>query len=188
MFSLPINYKTLGIKTLFLYTIERSIPAILLFFLGVLLPSISRFIITSTSFEVDPSNYALIDKVGNMVMALIIILAILALAIAIISSVVTYISTLYRLGEHSIRFRKGLISRMEVSIPYKQVQNVNIHQSIFLRILGLAKLVVFSAGGETAEGGPDDQVFRLVDINIAEEIKRELLERANIQRIIQHNE
>ena len=56
--------------------------------------------------------------------------------------VITYF---YDVGETFLRIRKGVLIRREVSVPYNQIQSVDVDQDVFDRILGLYDVHVSTA-------------------------------------------
>ncbi len=65
--------------------------------------------------------------------------------------ILQYASTHYRLDEVELFIRSGIIFRKERRIPLERIQDIEIHQSLFRRLLGLANLKVTTAGAETEE-------------------------------------
>ena len=172
-----------GIKTLFFYLYQRVTPGLVLLILGANLPKISQIIISMENINPSPASIETINRVGNILMAIVIVFALLFIVLGIILSFVKYISSTYTLGDYALTLRHGLIGKVEILIPYKQIQSVDTNQSILFRMIGLSHLVVLSAGNEEGRGSgiKGDEVFQVIDSSIGEYIKEELLRRANLR-------
>ena len=59
--------------------------------------------------------------------------------------------------DDSFKIRRGILSRTENAIPYRQIQDADIERSLFFRMLGLSRLVILTAGHEDeAPKGSDE--------------------------------
>jgi len=52
---------------------------------------------------------------------------------------------------HDVMYRKGVLTFTLVTIPLNRIQHSEIRQSAIARILGLAKLRIFTAGGNSSD-------------------------------------
>jgi uncharacterized membrane protein YdbT with pleckstrin-like domain len=113
-------------------------------------------------------------------------LAIIFICIGFVISTLQYRFFVFTLEEFGLRLRKGILNVEEITIPYRQMQDVDVTRSIIYRLLGLSRLVVFSAGHEQP-GEPEqtDTVFDLIDFEIGEDIRILLGRRIGIQ-VIEH--
>ena len=69
-----------------------------------------------------------------------------------------------------------------MAIPYSKVQNVNIRQTLFMRIFGVGKLEILTAGNDRHDVENESEgMFGIIDIALAEKLKEELLKRAGVQ-------
>lgn len=53
----------------------------------------------------------------------------------------------WALREHDISYRRGVISQVTVSVPFRRIQHATVKQSFVERAVGLATLEIFTAGG-----------------------------------------
>ncbi len=53
---------------------------------------------------------------------------------------------LYEFTEDAVKIEHGVIHKRYISIPYERIQNVDIHRSLWDRILGLSDLQIQTAG------------------------------------------
>jgi uncharacterized protein len=58
----------------------------------------------------------------------------------------------YAVREHDLLIQSGVLVHRRVSIPSGRIQHVDIHQGPFERMLGLARVQVFTASGGGADG------------------------------------
>jgi putative membrane protein len=73
----------------------------------------------------------------------------------------------YRVGANEIRIDSGILSRTHRSIPFDRIQDVDITQGPFARVLGLAR-VQFETGGS---GGKEEGVLHAIRLERAEELR-----------------
>ncbi len=52
---------------------------------------------------------------------------------------------------HDVLFRSGVIATNTMVIPYNRVQHVALHEGFVSRIFGLAKVEIFTAGGNSSD-------------------------------------
>ncbi|CAM2944091.1 PH domain-containing protein [Flavobacterium frigoris] len=52
---------------------------------------------------------------------------------------------------HDVLFRHGVIATNTIVIPYNRVQHVALHEGLISRYFGLAKIEVFTAGGNASD-------------------------------------
>lgn len=57
----------------------------------------------------------------------------------------------YAFREHDVIYKSGLIRETTVIIPNNRVQHVALHQGFFSRLLGLAAIELFTAGGNSSD-------------------------------------
>lgn len=53
--------------------------------------------------------------------------------------------------EHDVLYRSGVIATNTIVIPYNRIQHVALHEGVFSRMLGLAKIEIFTAGGNSGD-------------------------------------
>ncbi|MCA8978646.1 MAG: PH domain-containing protein [Planctomycetes bacterium] len=67
------------------------------------------------------------------------------------------------LTDRSLNIRKGLIFRVEKNIPLDKIQDVGLREGPLLRWLGLASLVIETAGQSGPQGGADAHLVGVVE-------------------------
>ncbi|HRY60442.1 MAG TPA: PH domain-containing protein [Patescibacteria group bacterium] len=91
-----------------------------------------------------------------------------------------YNSYSYEMTADSFKQEFGVISKEFISIPYDNIQDVEVIQDIFLRLLGLGRMDIKTAGeGEEEEAAA---VLVAVAINDAKTLKDELMKKVDEHR------
>ena len=52
---------------------------------------------------------------------------------------------------HDVLFRQGIIATNTMVIPYNRIQHVALHEGLVSRMFGLAKIEIFTAGGNSSD-------------------------------------
>lgn len=182
----------LGTKTLVMNILRGIFPAIILLVFVITLDFSQDYILETLTQDtvVNGSTMPSLSK-GLLPFLPVFIPAIFFLSIilgglSIIISVLQYRFFTFTLEEFGIRLKKGVLRVEEVSIPYRQMQDIDITRPIIYRLFGISRLVIFSAGHEQPnEPEQTNTVFDPIDSEIANGIKEILNRRIGIQ-IIQH--
>jgi uncharacterized membrane protein YdbT with pleckstrin-like domain len=172
--------------------LRGAMPGVALLILVIFLSFFKDQIIVSTGTnlniinEVMPSIGSNLPSLIPTLIPVLFFLAIIFGGIGIIINTLRYNYFIFSLEEFGLKLKRGILDIEEITIPYRQMQNVDISRSLLYRFLGLSRLVVFSAGNEQP-GEPDhtDTVFDSIDFEIAEEI-RELLGRRIGVQVVEH--
>jgi hypothetical protein len=53
--------------------------------------------------------------------------------------------------QHDVLFRHGVIATNTLVIPYNRIQHVALHEGVISRFYGLAKIEIFTAGGNSSD-------------------------------------
>ncbi len=182
----------IGRKTLVLMILQGALPGIIFLFFVILLSAFEESINSSlvaninTLKEIVPVLGDSLQSLVPSFIPIIFFLGIIFGGIGIIINALRYKFFLFTLEEFSFKLRKGVLRVEEISIPYRQMQNVDVTRPFIYRILGISRLVVISAGNEQSmDGDQVDTVFDPIDKEIAEEI-REILDRRIGIQVIEH--
>jgi putative membrane protein len=97
---------------------------------------------------------------------LYIVITFIVLFVTLPNIILFYFYFSFYITPKEIVIRSGILSRKQRNIPIKKVQNVNIEQNVLMRLLGLSKVVIETAGDVKSEG-----VLEFVSKADAEEIK-----------------
>lgn len=74
------------------------------------------------------------------------LITVVALALLLFVAILSYKNYTYEVTEDGLSIMFGIVHHKTISVPYDQVQNVNIERSVFDRILGLARVSIETAG------------------------------------------
>lgn len=72
---------------------------------------------------------------------------ILFLALSLLVSFISWLRFSWRVDADDIAITSGVLSRNSRTIPFDRIQDVNIEQGLFARVLGLAKVTLETGGG-----------------------------------------
>lgn len=78
-------------------------------------------------------------------------------AVVVVSLLILFLSVLgfkkkaYAFRTHDVIFRSGIIATNTMVIPYNRVQHVALHEGFVSRLFGLAKVEIFTAGGNASD-------------------------------------
>ena len=75
----------------------------------------------------------------------------IAVGVLVIASLAEYFTYRYLLRSDGIRIRSGWLHRILLEIPFARIHNVNLHQSLLHRLVGVAEVRLESAGGTKPE-------------------------------------
>ncbi len=87
---------------------------------------------------------------------------------------IEYMSFTYEFGAAEFVIRQGVFTRDTTVIPYERIQNVNARRTVLERILGLATLVI-----DTAGTNPNASEGMLPGVSHKEVLIRELMDKVN---------
>ena len=121
--------------------------------------------------------------VNYLTVGLFVLSFIIAL-IGFLISWIDYISCTFTLDEESFDITRGIFNKKEVSIPYRQIQDIDVEQSFFQKFFGVSKLVILTAGNDDNDKeGEAEGVFQVIDANIAEKLRENLLQKTSVQKV-----
>lgn len=180
----------LGRKTLAMMILRGVAPAVVLLILVIIFSFFKDSIIQQMTFttvgSITPPVSNGFASLIPLFIPTIFFLAIIFGGIGIIMSSLQYSFFTFTLEEFGLKLKRGVFNVEEITIPYRQMQDVDVTRPIIYRLFGLSRLVVFSAGHEKPnEPEQTDTVFDPIDYEIAEEI-RQLLERRIGVQVIEH--
>lgn len=168
----------LGIKVFYYYLFKKITLGFVLLIASFFLLSHKVETIALLEGVFSPENSIIVTH--YIVKTLFIVSSIL-LAIGIFISFIKYIRITFIMHQNALTIKSGIISKKEISIPYRNIQDVSILQSIPLRIMGVSKLIVITGGSDTNDKEKEaERTFEIIDTNIAKSIRTTILEKSNI--------
>ena len=75
------------------------------------------------------------------------------------------------MAEDSFKIKRGILSKTENAIPYRQMQNVDVERSFMFQMLGLSRLIILTAGHEDEKiktGDEAEGVIPAIDSKLAD--------------------
>jgi uncharacterized membrane protein YdbT with pleckstrin-like domain len=183
--SAMAGYQRLGRKTFVVFLMDRIQVAALFLLLAA-----GLFIVSSQPFLAkiaipNLASYVTLAAWGALG------LFVITLVIAFLVSWIIYANYTFFLDEDSLRIKRGVITKEEIAIPYRQIQDVDIERDITYQMLGMSRLVILTAGHEDE---PEDQpknkgeaegILPAIDKDEAEQLQQELLKRTNVEKVIE---
>ncbi len=86
--------------------------------------------------------------------------------------------------QFGLKLRRGVFSQKEISLPYRQIQDIDIARTVAHRIFGVSRLVMITAGHESPEAHDQtDTAFDPIDKALAEEVRAFLERKIGVQII-----
>ena len=173
------NNQKLGLKVFYYYLSKNILAGIILFIISMLIASLKVAAISKLTYIMKVGTATVI--MGYLITGLFIV-STLVLIIGALISWVKYISCTFTIGENSLSIKRGIVSKKEVSIPFRQIQDVSIEQSFSKRMMGISKLVILTAGNDSNDKeGEAEGVFEMIDAKLAQQIRDDLLQKSNNQ-------
>ncbi|HAE36956.1 MAG: Membrane-flanked domain-containing protein [Candidatus Nomurabacteria bacterium GW2011_GWF2_35_66] len=173
------NPQKLGIKVFYYYLSRKISLGVILLVVSFIVSSSKDFIVSKMVMLLPVSVTAVV--VNFLTSGLFIISAVFILG-AFVTSWFKYTSCDFSLDENAFNIRRGFFTKKEISIPYRQIQNVNIEQSISHKMLGIGKLVILTEGDHSENNGEaSGGSFDVIDYVLAHKVREFILQRANFQ-------
>lgn len=73
------------------------------------------------------------------------------LLLSLLLTSIAYKKKAFAFRNHDVIYRSGIIATNTMVIPYNRVQHVALHEGFIARIFGLAKVEIFTAGGNASD-------------------------------------
>ncbi|MEA2715189.1 MAG: Bacterial domain [Candidatus Parcubacteria bacterium] len=178
----------LGNRGFVVMILGRLLAALALFVVAFLIAMAHDAIVIGALrlFNLDPvEQQAAIESVSEYIsFAIDSLFAVSVLLIFGVSvfTILEYYCFTFTLQEFSLRLRRGIIYRREVTIPYRQMQDINVQRTLLYRLLGTSRLVIDSAGHEEpGEENETEVILSPIDWQKAADIREFLQRRIAVQ-------
>lgn len=184
------QYQKLGSRTFWVFVLENCGISAIIFVLWLIIVIIDSIGISHVfSFAAGyPSAIAFLENVFAWAVLGGLVLWVVALLFAIIGASMNYYGYRFALDENALRIRRGIITKNEVSIPYRQITDVDMEQTLIHQLLGVARLAILTAGHRDQESDSADDInegaLPVILKSRAEEIREELLKRSNVEKVV----
>ena len=169
----------LGIKVFYYYLYKDILIGGFLLILSIIVSLFKAELISKFSIFINTNSSTLIT---NYLIDGLFFLSVFILIIGIIASYFKYISSSFIIGENTFTIRNGILNKKETSIPYQQIQAMNIEQSFSQRLMGICELHMLTAGDDDNDKkGEAEADFHVIDFKIATNLKEVVLAKTNIK-------
>ncbi len=110
------------------------------------------------------------------------LLAVIAIVMGLITARVEYDKYTFTFEEFGMKLRRGRMRIVEVTIPYRQMQDINIERGILHQMSSTSKVIISTASNEADEKKNEtDIVLEPVAKDTAEEIRLMLMRKIGVQ-------
>ena len=169
----------LGIKVFYYYLSKKISMGVVLLVVSFIFSSLKITLISKLSAILSLKGaISFVNTVGSGLF----LLSFFLIALSLIISFLDYISCDFTLGENAFSIRRGILNKKEVSIPYRQIQDISIDQTFGNKMMGVSKLVILTAGhDDNVKEGEAEGVFVVIDAKIALNIKEIILQKINFK-------
>lgn len=171
-----MNKQRLGIKVLYYYLLNKVVLGVVFLIVSFILLSYKQNIASVLS-KIISVDYAIL--IMSYILMAMFTISVLIIALSLLLSWIKYISCDFVLDENALNIRRGFFNKKEVSIPYRQVQNINIEQSFRYKMMGLSRLIILTDGDREDNQMNHDGVFDVIDHEFAKNIRDFILQRTN---------
>lgn len=182
----------LGRKAYALMVVQGLVPTVIIAIVAAVLLAVSRgvsdliFVVFKLAGSGTPAMSASIDHGVRYVVFLAFILAGVSLVMSFMTSRLRYRKYTFTFEEFGLRLRRGTMRMTELTIPYRQMQDVEVERGFLHQLTGTARIVINSAGHEepAARFRPAEEtniILDPVDRTAAEEIRLMLQRKIGVQ-------
>jgi uncharacterized membrane protein YdbT with pleckstrin-like domain len=182
----------LGRKAYMLMALRGLVPPIVIAIIAVVLLAASRgigdliFVIAKLIGSGTPAVSNAIEYGVRYVVFLAFALAGVSFVSSLMASRMRYRRYTFTFEEFGLRLRRGTMRMTELTIPYRQMQDVEVERGFFHQITGTARIVINSAGHEepAARFRPAEEtniILDPIDLAAAEEIRLLLQRKIGVQ-------
>jgi putative membrane protein len=176
-FQNGLQYKPGG-KVLVYFIVSRLVPiVVVLFILGIALSFLQSLVLASPSLiHLLPFHASQITKTG---LPALIVFGIVAILFIVIGAWIEYASVKFMFDDFAFHIEHGLISKSEIAIPFRQIQNVSHQQTLGEKMWGIVRVIVETAGTDDMRNARSGGVLPVLDADLAFALEQELLRRSS---------
>ena len=178
----------LGHKAFILFTLRRMSFGFIILVLVLIIAILNEHLLNGTTDILTSGGIAKTEAVGfaSMILTDITLIifgaGILICLLGVLISLLDYKNYTYTFDEFDLIIKRGILDKKETSIPYRQIQDVNIERPLTYQILGLSKLTFSTAGTEETDKSEMTEVnIEPIDKDTAEEIQGLLQRKIGVQ-------
>ena len=91
------------------------------------------------------------ENISNRLQLILGFLSVIISGLILLFSILSYKKKAFAFRNHDVIYRWGIIATNTIIIPYNRVQHVALHEGLISRYFGLAKVEIFTAGGNSSD-------------------------------------
>lgn len=91
------------------------------------------------------------EEISNKIWISLAVTATVVSGLILFFSILAFKKKAFAFRNHDVIYRSGIIATNTMVIPYNRVQHVALHEGFISRIFGLAKVEIFTAGGNASD-------------------------------------
>ena len=179
------SYQHVGHKTFIINLLKNATPTIFIFFIWIVF-IILKIIGAESLFTSlnTPDIIPLINLALNWGLIGGFVFMVLSFLLALFVTSLDYLTFYFMLDEHGLCMKQGILNKQEISIPYRQIQDINIERPLLYQIFGVCRLNIITTGQDNDhDDDPTEANFPIVDKDLAYDLRGQLLEHSNIQLV-----
>lgn len=184
----PGQEQHLGHKVLFLLSLKRIFFGIILIFFALVLAFSGNYLsgligkIIASSGIASSQASGMSSEILMYINLIVFWLGVLICLVGILIAYLEYINYSYRFDEFDLIMKKGILDKVQTSVPYRQIQDVDIERPLSYQLLGLSRLVIKTAGtDEKNENDMTEIAIEPINKSDAEEIQNMLERKIGVQ-------
>ena len=182
----------LGRKSFFLLASKRTTFGLGVFVLALIIAILRPLILSGTASGLASAggtftraSVVTMSASVSYAIGALFVFSLIVIALGFLISWLEYRNYAFRFEEFDMIMRRGILRTEEVSIPYRQMQDINIQRSLAYRMMGLSRLIIDSAGHEEKdEHNETDVILEPLNKETAEEIRSFLERKIGVQIVV----
>ncbi len=173
-------YYTPGKRVLAYFIVSKSVPIVVgASILMVIFSYLNSLLVTMNIPKGLPSFP--VNFISLYILPAIVILGIAVLIYVIASSFATYFSVKFMFDEFAFHIEHGIVSKSEIAIPYRNIQNITHEQTLNEKTWGTARIIVETAATNDQHSHHGEGELPLLDMKTASALEAELLRRTSMR-------
>ena len=176
------SYQHVGIKTFFINLIKNGLPTIFIFIIWVVLLVIKTQGVGNVFSLNTPDIIQISDFILNWAIFGSFVFVALLFALALLITSIDYFTFYFMIDNSGLCIKKGLVDKQEISIPYKQIQDIDIDRPFIYQMFGVCRLNILTAGQDSDhDNDPTEANFPIIDKDLAYNLRETLLGHSSTQ-------
>lgn len=179
------SYQHAGHKTFLVNLFHNSIPTVFIICVWISFIVLKIVGIENVVPSVNPADVAPILNIAlNWALLGGFILIALSFTLAFLITAIDYFTFYFMLDDHGLCMKQGILNKQELSIPYRQIQDINIDRPLLYQMFGVCRLNILTAGQDSDyDNDPTEANFPIIDKDMAYDLREQLLAHSNIQLV-----